>query len=111
MVALSSADFGLYTNHIFCSDHRSVSLQILEKIKMKKRKLIFWITGILLVICSGSYFFGFAGTRFTEKLWAVGTEEDYLVFPENRENILYQSGNDYYLKCEKRTYHRTPLYW
>ena len=78
---------------------------------MKKLKLIFWIIGILLVICSGSYFFGFAGTRFTEKLWAVGTEEDYLVFPENRENILYQSGKDYYLKCEKRTYHRTPLYW
>ena len=78
---------------------------------MKKLKLIFWIIGILLVICSGSYFFGFAGTRFTEKLWAVGTEEDYLVFPENRKNILYQSGKDYYLKCEKRTYHRTPLYW
>ena len=78
---------------------------------MKKLKLIFWIIGIFLVICSGSYFFGFAGTRFTEKLWAVGTEEDYLVFPENRENILYQSGKDYYLKCEKRTYHRTPLYW
>ena len=78
---------------------------------MKKLKLIFGIIGILLVICSGSYFFGFAGTRFTEKLWAVGTEEDYLVLPENRKNILYQSGKDYYLKCEKRTYHRTPLYW
>ena len=78
---------------------------------MKKLKLIFWIIGILLVICSGSYFFGFAGTRFTEKLWAVGTEEDYLVLPENRENILYQSGKDYYLKCEKRTYRRTPVYW
>ena len=78
---------------------------------MKKLKLIFGVTGILLVIGSGSYFFGFAGTRFTEKLWAVGTEEDYLVFPENRENILYQSGNDYYLKCEKRTYRRTPVYW
>ena len=71
---------------------------------MKKLKLIFWVTGILLIIGSGSYFLGFGGTRFTEKLWAIGTEEDYLVFPENRENILYQSGNDYYLKCEKRTY-------
>ena len=78
---------------------------------MKKLKLIFWVTGILLVIGSGSYFLGFGGTRFTEKLWAIGTEEDYLVFPENRENILYQSGNDYYLKCEKRTYRRTPVYW
>ena len=78
---------------------------------MKKLKLIFWVTGIVLIIGSGSYFLGFGGTRFTEKLWAIGTEEDYLVFPENRENILYQSGNDYYLKCEKRTYRRTPLYW
>ena len=57
---------------------------------MKKLKLIFWIIGILLIIGSGSYFFGFGGTRFTEKLWAVGTEEDYLVFPENRENILIE---------------------
>ena len=78
---------------------------------MKRLKLIFGVTGILLVIGSGSYFLGFGGTRFTEKLWAVGTEEDYLVFPENRENILYQSCNDYYLKCEKRTYRRTPVYW
>lgn len=54
---------------------------------------------------------GCAGTRFTEMLWAVGTEEDYLVFPENRANILYQYCNDYYVKCEKITCQERPGFW
>ena len=59
------------------------------------KKLLFTFT---MVLCS-LFLTGCAGTRFTEMLWAVGTEEDYLVFPENQANILYQYCNDYYIKC------------
>ena len=54
---------------------------------------------------------GCAGTRFTEMLWAVGTEADYLMFPAHGENILYRSGEEYFLKCEKRTYQEQPGYF
>ena len=69
---------------------------------------------ILAVICGSLLLTGCAGTRFTEMLWAVGTEEDYLIVPDNRAFICYESGKgnylqrDYYLKCEKRTYHNSP---
>ena len=66
---------------------------------------------ILAVICGSLLLTGCAGTRFTEMLWAVGTEEDYLVFSENRANILYQYGNDYYVKCEKITCQERPGFW
>ena len=66
---------------------------------------------ILAVICGSLFLTGCAGTRFTEMLWAVGTEEDYLVFPENRANILYQYCNDYYVKCEKITCQERPGFW
>ena len=41
---------------------------------MKVYLLLFAVSACLLLT-------GCAGTRFTEMLWAVGTEEDYLVFP------------------------------
>ena len=69
---------------------------------------------ILAVICGSLLLTGCAGTRFTEMLWSIGTEEDYLIVPDNRAFICYESGKgnylqrDYYLKCEKRTYHNSP---
>ena len=37
--------------------------------------LLFFVVSACLLLS------GCTGTRFTEMLWAVGTEEDYLVFP------------------------------
>ncbi len=74
------------------------------------KKLLFTFS----VIFSSLLLTGCAGTRFTEMLWSIGTEEDYLIVPDNRAFICYESGKgnylqrDYYLKCEKRTYLNSP---
>ena len=65
----------------------------------------------LLAVLGGLLLCGCAGTRFTEMVWAVGCEEDYLVLPDNREEILFQSGSDYYLQCEERTYQNRPRWF
>ena len=62
----------------------------------------------LFVIFASLFLCGCAGTRLTERLWAVGCEEDYLMPSRNSGNVLYRSGNNFYLKCEKRTYQNHP---
>ena len=49
---------------------------------MKKLKLIFWIIGILLVICSGSYFFGFAGAAIYGKNLSYQEIKSVLFIPK-----------------------------
>ena len=63
---------------------------------------------LLFILLASLLLCGCAGTRLTEMLWTVGCEEDYLMPSRNSGNVLYQSGNDFYLKCEKRTYHNHP---
>ncbi|MBQ9771070.1 MAG: hypothetical protein IJW23_04515 [Lentisphaeria bacterium] len=68
-----------------------------------KNTLLFFI-----VICAALTLSGCAGTRFTEMLWAVGTEEDYLRVPTDERLVLYQADDYYYLECKKYTYQYRP---